>query len=616
MKKLQKVSVKTIVFGRNGKSTLRTPLTVDVGNTSKASASASVDISDQENAYGMCHHLSDHEENFADNIGQEESAAHLRNECRFVPLFPNHSLIDSGHQCNTKVSKLFTLVDAFGNQHLKQVSVCSCESHAVTLIRAHFWPGSPERPSIGFHLKLMDLAEKLFLHNQVPLKDFCDLIGELLPSMQPVLVKSWYRTLNSGSFEEYRYYKYRLRYLDCYIPGLYNGVTCPLCPKDKGTLIECVDACFGLARRKGKGDTSISSRHGTLLFSDQDDVDNFVDNYEHTKEKSVQQPQDCSRFHAGEVIPALRSKGRNQLFDEKGVFARVCRHDFPKSLMSIKHGERISYSVYELEKLKASISSNALNIVLMYDIACLLSNHLQVSDQGSLLSDTSLAIPIFHSYGHKASCQVKYSPRRTENIGLTDGEGVERLWSFMRQFSAITKEMSVDKRVDVLTDASIHYGEHLVAKYGPMLMAKHFRTTSLLTTVEAELSNLLTNLPDLDYQWDESYVDLLLTSKKLRNELNYAQEEEPERMPVIEKKNKRNEKALSGMERKQGVRKRWEEGEQAFENASKRLNVKKRQTILLTLHRMASERVFRQSMQMDKQLPLSLGTKLIAWFPI
>jgi hypothetical protein len=52
--------------------------------------------------------------------------------------------------------------------------------------------------------------------------------------------------------------------------------------------------------------------------------------------------QDCHNFHAGEVIPALRSKGRNQLFDEKGVFARVCRHDFPKSLMSIKHGERFT----------------------------------------------------------------------------------------------------------------------------------------------------------------------------------------------------------------------------------------------------------------------------------
>ena len=61
--------------------------------------------------------------------------------------------------------------------------------------------------------------------------------------------------------------------------------------------------------------------------------------------------QDCNRFHAGEVLPALRSKGKNKLFDEKGVFGRVCRHDFPKSLLSIKHGQRKTgkyvYCVYQ-----------------------------------------------------------------------------------------------------------------------------------------------------------------------------------------------------------------------------------------------------------------------------
>ena len=50
--------------------------------------------------------------------------------------------------------------------------------------------------------------------------------------------------------------------------------------------------------------------------------------------------KDCNRFHAGEVLPAFRSKGKNQLFDERGVFGRVCRHDFPKSLLNIQHCER------------------------------------------------------------------------------------------------------------------------------------------------------------------------------------------------------------------------------------------------------------------------------------
>ena len=62
--------------------------------------------------------------------------------------------------------------------------------------------------------------------------------------------------------------------------------------------------------------------------------------------------------------------------------------------------------------------------------------------------------------------KVQFSPRRTKSIGLTDGEGVERFWAYLRQFSSITKEMSVDKRNDVLTDAALHYGEHLFSRFG------------------------------------------------------------------------------------------------------------------------------------------------------
>ena len=62
--------------------------------------------------------------------------------------------------------------------------------------------------------------------------------------------------------------------------------------------------------------------------------------------------------------------------------------------------------------------------------------------------------------------KVQFSPRQTKSICLTDGEGVERFWAYLRQFSSITKEMSVDKRNDVLTDAALHYGEHLFSRFG------------------------------------------------------------------------------------------------------------------------------------------------------
>ena len=50
--------------------------------------------------------------------------------------------------------------------------------------------------------------------------------------------------------------------------------------------------------------------------------------------------KDCNQFKSGEITDMLRSKGKNKLFDEKGVFGRVCRHEYPKGFLSIKHGER------------------------------------------------------------------------------------------------------------------------------------------------------------------------------------------------------------------------------------------------------------------------------------
>lgn len=78
---------------------------------------------------------------------------------------------------------------------------------------------------------------------------------------------------------------------------------------------------------------------------------------------------------------------------------------------------RISSSVYELKKLRDNLTADSLKIVVMNDIACILSSHLKISGQVELLSGVSLAIPIFHRYGHKASCQVQFNPRRTINLG-------------------------------------------------------------------------------------------------------------------------------------------------------------------------------------------------------
>lgn len=48
-----------------------------------------------------------------------------------------------------------------------------------------------------------------------------------------------------------------------------------------------------------------------------------------------------------------------------------------------------------------------------------------------------------HAYAHQWSCQLVYNPRLRVGLGLTDGEGVERLWSRMRKLIGITRASAV-----------------------------------------------------------------------------------------------------------------------------------------------------------------------------
>ena len=53
--------------------------------------------------------------------------------------------------------------------------------------------------------------------------------------------------------------------------------------------------------------------------------------------------------------------------------------------------------------------------------------------------------------------KVKYNPRNILGFGLSDGEVVERVWSYLRRFAAMTKEMHPSHRIDVLSDALSYY---------------------------------------------------------------------------------------------------------------------------------------------------------------
>ena len=70
-------------------------------------------------------------------------------------------------------------------------------------------------------------------------------------------------------------------------------------------------------------------------------------------------------------------------------------------------------------------------------------------------------------------------------MGLSDGETMERLWSYLRRYGKMTKEMRPSHRVDILTDALLYYGALSKKKLG--LLNGSYRCILLVATVAAKL---------------------------------------------------------------------------------------------------------------------------------
>ncbi|XP_014671057.1 PREDICTED: uncharacterized protein LOC106811852 isoform X2 [Priapulus caudatus] len=397
---------------------------------------------------------------------------------------------EDGHACETRLWRIIAVLDENGVQHQVQVSVCSCEPVAVTLIRYHLWPATPKNPQVAFTFNLMENLRLLVLECQVSVRSFC-MAMKIRNKAHPLAlsdVDDAYKTLQGGCFEEYRVFWKSLNYPSG--DGYDNGTTCSLCPKDSGTAIFSMDGNFGLVRRKKAGEDLEAEKDlsdcgkSTRFFVDQTQVDQYVNN---AQKDTTSKHGICSDFQAGNP---LRSRSRFEKLDVTGVFGSVCRHDYPKAFFNLRHGERLAYPEFLAKHL--CMEAGPQKVILLYDIACVLENHIELSTLPN--ENVTFAVPIFHMYGHNVACQVQYNPRRIEGMGLTDGEGVERLWSFLRRFSNITKEMTPSHRNLLLDDALLHFGEKLRSQQGDFLKRLLKKAKESIPTCEEELRKATANL--------------------------------------------------------------------------------------------------------------------------
>ncbi|XP_066300410.1 uncharacterized protein [Branchiostoma lanceolatum] len=376
----------------------------------------------------------------------------------FQPYVSNTGrLLILPHQktCITSTLKSLKVFDQNGRLQYLDVAVCSCgyETELQTLLKLGLWGATPTKPQTAFSVSLLEWLVGHSRESQVSTVAFCRTV-RWTNKLTRNEMNSLHRALTGECIAEFCHFKHRLESMKDLSLSLDGGIICPACPKNNGEQIIAIDGNFGLVRKASSGVSSAPPLHGESMFLDDDKLKEFLVKYKQDQEKPS---EDCSHFKAGQC---LRSKTQQQKLDVTGVFGSVCRHNIPQKFLNMFHGERFGYPVYLIKHLLSQARPRNIQLKIIYDVACSLEAHLRMNKDAEIrdmLQQLSLAVDVFHSYGHKPLCQVQYNTRRREGFGLTDGEGVESLWSFLRRFSRITKEMTQAHRIEKPTDALSHF---------------------------------------------------------------------------------------------------------------------------------------------------------------
>ncbi|XP_071843466.1 uncharacterized protein [Apostichopus japonicus] len=144
------------------------------------------------------------------------------------------------------------------------------------------------------------------------------------------------------------------------------------------------------------------------------------------------------------------------------------------------------------------------------------------------LGGFDMALPVFHAYGHKLHCQMSYSTRWKKAFGRTDGECMERLWSFLRKFSHITKEMTQSHRIDLLSNALLHYSACKLANLSTLLCVSLQKAKDITKQSESKLSRIcqeFTVTMNTIKSWHEEAKTILAMKQKTSKQINLSWKE-------------------------------------------------------------------------------------------
>ncbi|KAG2030262.1 hypothetical protein BDR03DRAFT_936700 [Suillus americanus] len=176
--------------------------------------------------------------------------------------------------------------------------------------------------------------------------------------------------------------------------------------------------------------------------------------------------KDC--YEEGMRVPVSAS---TCFFTDTGLMALLCRHNCVLWVVNLTSaGEKQHYALALLDRLSKHLPAQMM-IGLLYDIGCQLKRSCRKWKfmDDNTLSRIAFAVAVFHAYGHQWPCQIVYHPRKREGFGLSDGEGCERLWSFLKPLIPSLRVSGFNQRLFVLDTQIRHLDSKSLQGFGHWL---------------------------------------------------------------------------------------------------------------------------------------------------
>ncbi|KAA1084676.1 hypothetical protein PGT21_034028 [Puccinia graminis f. sp. tritici] len=375
---------------------------------------------------------------------------------------PNPFLNQSDEVCRCPAERFkereVDLIDLMGQSRTK-VAFCPCTPDAVHLLANGYLASTPVLPQTAFSVRLLNFYDLLWNICNAHTTPFAKVLQRWNESLSMRLhAKNSTRPRDIrrnlvAAIDAYRTLKSMERKLIQNITStnqqdVLAQQSCPACfgvsvPESNPTestadsaddhqVFICLDGNFQHRHHERASKNYIGIESQTLFVpSNEIEVSNSeIREAEISKRVSKKAKDRCAEQH--KAADDRRNASSWKGCDDTGLFGCCCRHDSVITFCNIhKTGEGRGLPMSIIKSFLSSINPN-IKVGVLYDIGCTLKKFFQAR---GLLTDQlprmKFATAVFHSYVHDWPCQIQFNPRYNVGWGLTDGEGLERLWSYL-----------------------------------------------------------------------------------------------------------------------------------------------------------------------------------------